>query len=107
LASQSTLQMSFSGLPTCSDNTDGKQCVQSFGDGGVYYDAYQACSTSTILLPGFNLLPSWFVASTIPLTFIVSLLRAVKLGPKFVLQRDADCYRCDVRIILYPDDIQT
>lgn len=86
MGSQPTLEMSLSGLRSCSDNTDGQQCVLRLGDGGVYYDAYQACSTSMILLPGFNLLPSWFVASTILLTFVRSLLQAMEPGPKFVLQ---------------------
>ena len=53
--------MSLSSLPVCSDDTNSQQCVQPYRDGGVYFNSYESCSASSILLPGFNLLPKWFL----------------------------------------------
>ena len=52
----------------CSNNTEGQPCFWEYGGkGGVIYSEYDSCSRATILLPGFNLLPDWLLASTKPL----------------------------------------
>lgn len=51
----------------CSNETEGQTCFWEYGDkGGVLYNEYDSCSKTAILLPGFNLLPNWFLASTPP-----------------------------------------
>jgi len=52
----------FSPLPECGPHSHGQTCFEpapGSGGGGVVFTEYQDCQASWILLPGFQLLPSW------------------------------------------------
>lgn len=51
-------------LPPCDADTTGA-CFNSEAQGAVVFSAYQECAQSPILLPGFNLLPRWFLTSAL------------------------------------------
>ena len=55
-------------LPACKttsgNDTDAvqRQCLWDFSSkGGVVYNQYEPCSRTDILLPGFDLLPTWLL----------------------------------------------
>ena len=54
--------MDLAGVPECSVATDRQQCFEAVGArGGVVHNSWRVCSESAILLPGFSLLPRWFL----------------------------------------------
>lgn len=63
----------FEGVPYCTEETpSGAACLQrtDAGRGSVFFEDYQACAQSDILLPGFNLLPDWLLAITYGLALL-------------------------------------
>lgn len=48
-------------LQKCHDTSTSTNCYQEVGDGHIIHNKYASCSDSWLLLPGFNLLPNWFL----------------------------------------------
>lgn len=48
-------------LQKCHDLSTSTNCYEEVGNGHVIHHEYDSCTSSWILLPGFNLLPNWFL----------------------------------------------
>ena len=48
-------------LQKCHDTSTSTNCYQEVGTGHIIHNKWEACTDSWLLLPGFNLLPNWFL----------------------------------------------
>jgi hypothetical protein len=48
-------------LQACHDTSVSANCYQEVGSGHIIHNKYESCTDSWLLLPGFNLLPNWFL----------------------------------------------
>lgn len=59
-------------IPYClHDTLQGSECRVREPQGSIVYSDYRECSDSLLLLPGFNLMPRWFLTSTKPPPLLV------------------------------------
>ena len=54
------------GVPVCTHETiPDTPCRVAEAQAEIYYSSYQECAHSVILLPGFDVMPQWFLAGAL------------------------------------------
>uniref|UniRef100_A0A7S0SLH6 Calx-beta domain-containing protein n=1 Tax=Mantoniella antarctica TaxID=81844 RepID=A0A7S0SLH6_9CHLO len=71
-------------LQKCHDTSTSANCYVEIGSSRIIHNNYESCTDSWLLLPGFSLLPNWFLIATYGLFLCFLFLGIAIISDKFM-----------------------